>query len=342
MPRSCQIRQITKSGIIILALLIPCIADAKFYQAYGRINMYVDVENGNARYWSSIIKIKDKADNHYLKCFPDSPDFIWGFIFNDYDLSSIRLDEPENYTDIIWLDKSPDAAGYEYVLIRTLNLVHKIGRMLQSKGHDVELYFYPISPIDYLMTQHSIPDAKVTTPGFDAIRQNKLDANINLLGQDCGSSDPVGECVISTTSSTCTNGNWKQPESGDGDQTLTIQDSIGSTVLSVSETKLGCWQATVQKGIYEVRQYYPNQSDPLTTMFFFIYFNCPSAPDSPPICTPYIRTLDQSVEPANNWNIIGVFEAIQTLNTIDICGTKPTVSDTKRVLFDAIKIIKLR
>lgn len=341
MSRSFKFRQMAKSGIIILMILIPSLADAKAYQSYGRVNMYVDQENGNARYWSSVIKIKDMADNHYLKCFPNVP-FIWEQIFSEYDLSSIRLDEPADYTDIIWLDKSPDANGYNDVLIRTLNLVHKIGRMLQSKGHDVELYFYPISPIDMLMTQHNIPDVRVTTPGFDAVRQNKLDANINLLGQDCGSSDPVSECIISTTSSTCTGGNWKPPASGTGDQTLTIQDSIGSTVLSVSETKLGCWQATVQKGIYEVRQYYPNQSDPLTTMFFFIYFNCPSAPDSPPICTPYIRTLDQSVEPANNWNIIGVFEAIQTLNTIDICGTKPTVSDTKRVLFDAIKIIKLR
>ncbi len=341
MSRSCKIRQMAASGIIILMMMIPTFANAKSYQAYGRVNMYVDVENGNARYWSSVIKIKDKSDNHYLKCFPDSPDFIWGFIFNDYDLSSIRIDEPPGYTDIIWIDKSPDAAGYEWVLIRTLNLVHKIGRWLQSKGHDVELYFYPISPIDMLMTQHTIPDVRVSTPGFDAVRQNKLDANINLLGQDCGSSDPLGECTISTTSSTCTGGNWKPPASGDGDQTLTIQDSIGSTVLSVSETKLGCWQATVQKGVYEIRQYYPQQSDPLTTMFHFIYFNCPAAPDSPPSCTPYIRTLNQSVEPTNNWNIVGVFEATQTINTIDICGTKQT-ADTKRILFDAVKIIKLR
>lgn len=340
MPRSCQIRQMASSGIIILMLMLPCIAHAKFYQAYGRVNMYVDQENGNARYWSSVIKIKDKADNHYLTCFPNEP-FIWNLIFTDYDLSSIRLDEPAGYVDLIWLDKSPDAAGYEHVLMKTLNLVHKIGRMLQSKGHDVELYFYPISPIDMLMTQHNIPDVKVTTPGFDQTRQNKLDANINLLGQDCGSSDPISECIVSTTSATCTGGNWKPPTSGDGDQTLTIQDSIGSTVLSINESRIGCWQATVQKGVYEIRQYYPQQNDPLTTMFFLIYFNCPAAPDSPPSCTPYLRTLDQGVEPANNWNIIGVFEATQSINTIDICGTKQT-ADTKRIMFDAIKIIKLR
>ena len=317
--------------ILCLTLCLTESAYAEFYQAYGRTSIYVDTLNNNTLYWSTVIKIKRKSDNFYLNCFPIDK-AKWDNVFNG-DMSDINI-TTQGGVNLIFKDYPITDQGYLDAAINMINTVHKIGRWLQQNNHQVELYFMPINLIDYLNTPHYLPSVQFSSDLLDTVRQNKVIANRALLAEHCGVY-PMSDCMIAVNSARTTCGAsayFEFPDSfGEGSFSQRA-GSISDFVYISNETDFGYWRYTgVQKGLYEIKVYYPATPETLTTAFYFVWINGKT----------FIRTLDMSVMPPNTWHSIGYFDLMDESNAISVGMTKQT-PDNQFVVYDAIRVIRIK
>jgi len=246
-----------KRNLILVSVIILCItvsqSNAAFYEVYGRLCMNVDSNDNNRRNWSAVMKIGDVTAGKYLTCFKnDIPS--WLTLLPAYNYSELINLSSAVGLDYTYIDNPPDLEGYKAGLVQLMNHTHKIARYLQDLGHQVRIYYAPITTIDYLKRANDIPTGvRISTADFDAVRTKKNTDNLSILECTVNQLTAMNSSLVWSTQTAATKGTAITSGSGTSATvnytTLAGYTGSDSFVINTSDTLGGTASLTVNVSI---------------------------------------------------------------------------------------------
>jgi len=260
-----------KRNLILVSLVVLCItvsqSNAAFYEVYGRLCMNVDSNDNNRRNWSAVMKIGDVTAGKYLTCFKnDIPS--WLTLLPAYNYSELINLSSAVGLDYTYIDNPPDLEGYKAGLVQLMNHTHKIARYLQDLGHQVRIYYAPITTIDYLKRANDIPTGvRISTADFDAVRTKKNTDNLSILECTVNQLTAMNSSLVWSTQTAATKGTAITTGSG---TSATVNYTAGTSyagtdsfVINTADTLGGTASLTVNMTTpAQSLNHYKNKTNP--------------------------------------------------------------------------------